>query len=200
MRRITDWNHDGIIEYNLRDGGTALSIFADTQTDRVDRTKTVIQHIIDTEFDGRKVVINEPGCSAGDISGPFAQQGHYVWGCDVSPAAYEATKQRYPAMDVQQIVVQDIEPKTCDILVMCEFLEHIDSPLEFVKSWSEYAECMVISHPVMEDAKDPEEGHVWSYYPNDIVNWFVEADMYCHDLQRWPMGFYPMVLAWGRKR
>jgi len=198
MRRITEWGHEGIIEYNLRDGGTALSIFADTQTDRVERTKSVISNLIETEFSGRQVSIVEPGCSAGDISGPFAQIGHDVWGCDVVPAAYRAAKERYPAMKVDNAAIQDIETKPCDILVMCEFLEHIDDPRGFIRQWAPFAKAMVISHPVMEDGKDPEVGHVWSYYPQDYANWFVYAQHEMLGVERWDMGFYPMVLTWGR--
>jgi len=198
MRRINEWNHEQIIDYNLRGGGNEFSIFEDTQTDRVRLTQAVIDILL-LRLDG-PAVINEPGCSTGDISGPYAAEGHDVWACDVTPGAYQEAQKRYPRLKIDNVTAESVEPKHGDILVMCEFLEHIIDPVGFAGKWMPKSKYAIISHPVMEDGKDPEIGHLWAYYPQDYVNWFAWNNYHIMGTTRWNMGFYPMVLIWGEKK
>jgi SAM-dependent methyltransferase len=181
VRRQRDWTPEQIVEYNLRDGGTAVTVFGEAQKGRVDDAKEMLSVILETI--GRRATIVEPGCSAGDISGPFAEQ-HEVWGCDIVPAAVKATEMRYPAMVVVGGMAEDMEPIPCDVLVLCEFLEHIHDPVAFVKRWMPLAKYTIISHPLVRDGVwDPEPGHIWAYYEQDFWDW-------------WPMGGHRMT-AWS---
>jgi len=194
MRRIQGWTRDQIIAHNLRWDGTAVSIFLDTQHDRVMKARGIIEMILSEMGPGRYRII-EPGCSAGDIGGHFSTE-HEVIGYDVVPAAVAATHERYPEMSVTQAIIEDIEPTACDILVLCEFLEHIDDPVAFVKAWMPLARFVVIGHPLVKDGWDPEEGHIWAYYPEDFAAWFPMGRHKLGEAWTFQMG-YEMVIGWG---
>ena len=167
MRRISDLSHAEILAYNLRDNGTAVTVFADTQAARVERARGFIRSII--EHLRRPVKIWELGCSAGDISGWFSA-GHEVTGVDIVPAAVDLARTRYPAMNVWLGPVEAVVPQSCDILVLCEFLEHVDDPIHLVKTWLPIAEFAVIGHP-LHDPGNVEPGHIWSYDQLDYDTW-----------------------------
>lgn len=204
MRRLhPDWGTKEIIDYNLRpkpgsnEPGTAFSIFDNTQHYRVDLTRKAIAKIIATDPDRRWRII-EPACSAGDISGFFSAD-HDVWMCDVVPAAVAAARQRWPMATVEEGPVEEFEAIHSDILVMCEFLEHIVDPITFVQQWGPLARYMVISHPLVGDGYDPEKGHFWAYDILDFRHWFKIAG---HDIiqeQPFRMGYH-MILGVGERR
>jgi len=194
MRRISPMDHQRIIEYNLRDNGHAVTIFLDTQTERVMFARNMIAEAI-AGLD-RKAVIWELGCSVGDISGAFAED-HEVHAIDVVPYAVELAQQRYPAMDVRVAKAEDIDPQPCDVLVLCEFLEHIVDPLGLIDAWAPYAKNIVIGHPLVGDGFDPEVGHLWAYEDDDFVNWFKRGNYEIVDQRRFDMGYW-MAIGWGR--
>jgi hypothetical protein len=196
MRRIQGWTREQIIAYNLRYDGTAVSIFADTQTGRVNKAREIISTIM-SRSSGKRMKIIEPGCSAGDISGFFSED-HDVLGYDVVPAAVAATRERYPKMEVIECIAEDQEPQSCDILVLCEFLEHIDDPVALVKTWMPLAQYVVIGHPLVEDGWDPEEGHIWAYYPSDYDAWWPMGGHRMVESWTFPMG-YNMIIGWGER-
>jgi hypothetical protein len=195
VRRIQGWTREQIIAYNLRYDGTAVTIFEDTQTGRVHKARDIISTLL-TRCPAPATII-EPGCSAGDISGPFSDD-HDVLGYDVVPAAVAATRSRYPLMRVVECIAEDQEPLPCDILVLCEFLEHIHDPEAFVRAWMPLARFVVIGHPLVEDGWDPEEGHIWAYYPPDFDAWFPMGGHRLGEAWRFPMG-YDMVIGWGER-
>jgi hypothetical protein len=197
MRRLQEsWGFEQIIDYNLRDGGTAVTIFAEAQTDRVERAKRYIDSILDGYT--APAIIVEPGCSAGDISGPYAEK-NFVYGCDVVPAAVAATRARYPRMNVEQSTAEAWPPRPCDILVLCEFLEHIVDPVDFVRAWLPLAKHVVIGHPLVGGGWDPEVGHLWAYDEDDFRAWFPLGGHVLDDWQTFPMGPYQMVMGRGRR-
>lgn len=169
MRRISGLDSQGIIDYNLREGGTCVTVFADAQAYRVNKARAFVEQVIGHL--GRRCKIIELGCSAGDISGPFAEE-HEVIGIDIVPAAAELAKQRYPAMTIRQTVAEAVEPEPCDLLVLCEFLEHLDNPIALVQRWLPLAEFALIGHP-LNDPGGLEQGHIWSYELADYRAWFV---------------------------
>lgn len=195
MRRIQAWTQQQIIDYNLRDGGTAVTIFADAQTGRVEKAREIISTILEGAEDA---LIVEPGCSSGDIAGWFTPD-HRAIGYDVVPAAVAATRARWPWMDVTQATAEEIEPFPCDVLVLCEFLEHIDDPDDFVKKWLPMAKNVVIGHPLVMDGHDPEQGHVWAYYPEDFEAWFPMGGHVMQEAWTFPMGPYLMIIGWGKQ-
>ena len=166
MKLISNFTPQQVINYNLRDG--AVTIFADAQSHRVRRARAFVGEIL--EYLNRPATIIELGCSAGDIAGWFAD-GNEVIGVDVVPAAVALARQRYPQMTVIEGIAEEMTPQACDILVLCEFLEHIPDPETLVKAWLPLAEFAVIGHP-LNDPGGLEPGHVWSYDLNDYFNWY----------------------------
>jgi 2-polyprenyl-3-methyl-5-hydroxy-6-metoxy-1,4-benzoquinol methylase len=154
----------------------------------------MLSHLLDGL--GRKASIVEPGCSAGDISGPFSEE-HNVWGCDIVPAAVAATERRYPKMTVVEGMAENMAPIECDVLVLCEFLEHIHDPMGFVKRWMPLARHTIISHPLVGDGTwDPEPGHIWAYYEEDFRAWWPSGQ---HDLTGYNIArdAYSTILGMG---
>lgn len=194
MRRI-NLPDEEVIPYNLRDGGMAVSIFADTQAARVDKARKIISGILATQVGRRGIV--EPGCSAGDISGFFSDE-HEVMGFDVVPHAVELAKQRYPKMSVFQAPVEAVKPIPCDILVLCEFLEHVLDPVALVKDWLPLARFVVIGHPLVRDGVDGEAGHTFAYDDDDFQGWFQLGGHKLQQAWTFPMG-YEMIIGWGRR-
>jgi hypothetical protein len=185
-----------VIEYNLRDGGTAVTIFADAQTDRVNKARDIITKLL-PECPER-ATIWELGCSAGDISGYFSED-HDCLGVDVVPAAVAACRERYPRLGVLLSPVEEIKPQPCDILVLCEFLEHVINPVKLVLDWLPLAKFVVIGHPLVRDKWDAEPGHLWAYREEDFENWFPLGG---HKLgEAWTFGMYDldMVIGWGKR-
>jgi hypothetical protein len=199
MRRLKPWDYAEIVAYNLRDNGTAVTVFADAQTDRVERAREYIDTILAGDYDENRALIVEPGCSAGDISGPYARE-HTVQACDVVPAAVRLARERYPKMHVEQCTAEDFPPRKNDILVLCEFLEHIVDPIGFVKAWLPMSRFSVIGHPLVGDGYDPEPGHLWAYTMDDFDEWFSLGGHVIEEVSTFPMGPYTMVLGWGRRR
>jgi len=174
VRRLNQWDYKQTVTYNLRDGGTAVSIFAETQRARVRYTRGMLEHTM--LFVPSPARIIELGCSAGDISGPYAKE-NIVWGCDIVPAAVEQTRLRYPAMSVENAPIEEIAPTECDILILCEILEHVIDPVALVQKWMPLAKFTIISHPLTgENAGNQEPGHLWAYDMDDFLGWFKYAN------------------------
>lgn len=170
MRRISDLTAEQVIAYNLRDNGNAVAIFQDTQSERVNRARKMVADIIGRNPAHRHKII-ELGCGAGDISGPFSHI-HEVIGIDVTPGAVAKAKERFPDMIAVEGNAEAGPVGSCDILILTEFLEHIQAPLTLVGAWLPYAKYAVIGHP-LNDPGGLEAGHVWSYNEDDYVMWHV---------------------------
>jgi hypothetical protein len=206
MRRLSDWTYEDIIAYNLRDGGNEFTEFEHGQPERVRKAREIIGVIGDEMLFGKRgpsqshAVIVEPGCSTGDISGYYSQWGHKVVGIDVTPGAAAMARQKWPRMEVVESAVEDIEPMDCDILVMCEFLEHIVDPVAFVKAWMPKARFSVIGHPLVGVGHDPEPGHLWAYEPGDFEAWFAMGGHVMREAWTFEMAGYQMAIGYGERR
>lgn len=198
MRRLVEDTHDETIAYNLRDGGTAVTIFADHQNYRVEKAKLFVKSALSAMEPGTAVIV-EPGCSAGDISGPFTGWAKDVIGIDVVPAAVELARKRYPDMTVVEGIADDMDPIDCDILVLCEFLEHITDPVSFVSAWLPRARYVVIGHP-LNDPGGMEQGHVWSYTYEDYLRWFTIGGHEMVEIHLFSGPFPEMVLGMGARK
>ena len=97
---------------------------------------------------------------------------------------------------MEQLAVEDVPPVDCDILVLCEILEHIEDPISLVTAWLPLAKHVIIGHPLVGDGWDPEEGHLWAYYDEDFHNWFPMGGHELAGSMEFPMG-YRMVLGRG---
>lgn len=197
MKRISTLTDQQIIDYNLRDGGTAYAVFEDTQPDRVRRARGHIDTILARPdvVDLGPMMIVELGCGAGDITGPFSDR-HIVMGFDITPAAVRVARERYPRMTVVESRVETLAPTACDILVMTEFLEHVPDPGELVDRWFPKAKYVVVGHP-LNDPGDREIGHLWSYDLRDFRGWFLRGGHVLLEHEVFSEGFPEMVLGHG---
>jgi hypothetical protein len=202
MRRIRDLSFDEIIEYNLREGGTEFTVFEETQLDRVNKARELVARcldIVDAQngwVGGRNIV--ELGCSAGDILGVFSQV-HECYGYDVTPGAVKAARERYPNLTVIKAAVENVEPHACDVLILCEFLEHIVDPCGLVEAWMPLAKTVVIGHPLLREGEvDPEYGHLWSYTNEDFEAWFPMGGHVLDEAYTFDMGYH-MVIGRGHR-
>lgn len=194
VRRLTEQTADEVIAYNLRGGGHEFTVFAETQPDRVARARALIADLLPSNSNIATIV--EPGCSTGDISGYFSAD-HHVIGIDVTPGAAQSARERWPGMHIKEQRIEDIAPMRCDILVLCEFLEHITEPVAFAQAWLPLARYVIIGHPLVGDGNDPEPGHVWAYDLADFANWFALGGHRMMGIERFEMGPYRMALGWG---
>lgn len=173
------------------------------QPGRIDLARFLVDKILKKDLTRRPLKFIELGCGAGDITGPYAD-GHYaddegrieVHGYDVVPVAQETCARRWPEMQFHLGPVEETEPQECDLLVMCEFLEHVDDPIQIVKDWLPKAKWAIIGHPLNEPNPPYETGHIWSYTLEDWNNWFAMGGHHVWERLLFPMGFYEnMVLG-----
>lgn len=141
--------------------------------------------------------IIELGCGTGDISGPFVSENTTVEGFDCNPASLKVAVERFPGfIGFEQI---PDEPLDCDILVLCEFLEHLENPLDLVSRWLPRAHTCLISHPLDGDLNgDLSAGeHQWSFSLADFFEWFPlgKHKLVAHEVFK--MGGYQIVMGRG---
>lgn len=195
MQRLGAMDAQAIIDYHLRDNGTAVSVFADTQTYRVNKAREFVIALLGHLT--APATIWELGSSAGDIGG-FFSAFHDVHGVDVVPAAVELTKTRYPNMKVELGQAEHVTPVKCDILILTEFLEHIDDPVALVKAWLPLARYVVIGHP-LNDPGTVEPGHIWTYTLADYMAWYPMGGHEHIESHLFAGPFPEMVLGCGRR-
>lgn len=194
MRRLRPLTFDEIIAYNLRDGGNEFTIFEETQYPRVVKARQLVEGCL--AFADERARIVELGCSAGDIIGVFASE-HDCVGYDVTPGACRAARERYPDLTVIETAVEHVTPEPCDVLILCEFLEHIVNPLSLIEAWMPLARSVVIGHPLDDHMNEP--GHLWSYDTDDFDNWFSMGGHIMDEAYTFDMG-HPMIIGRGHRR
>ncbi len=166
----------------------------EVQRNRIERSRDFLTACLD----GRKGLrIIELGCGTMDISGPFSEDND-VWGVECNLAAAELAAARWPNA---RLNLGSLQPESCDVLVLCEFLEHIPEPHELVKAWLPLAEQVILSHPVNGDLTgDLSNGeHQWSYDEADFRNWFVSGGHELVAQEVFKMGGYDIIIGRGRR-
>jgi predicted TPR repeat methyltransferase len=146
------------------------------------------------------LVVVELGCGTADISGPFTRRKCKVIGIDASQPALDKAKERFPDMTTCLKNVTEAEPIPSDVLIMCEFLEHMEDPLKLIKPWMVNANYAVISHPLNEpvDSLIAAGEHQWSFSEEDFENWFKFNGYELMQKEIFQMGLYTMILGVGR--
>lgn len=218
-------NFDEQIQYHLDDGRAPE--FDVGQPGRVQLARFLIDKILKKDLPERPIQIIELGCGAGDISGPYSGEryivsdafrrrswhtgdnisvtatidaGINVFGVDVTPMAQETCARRWPDMEFHLGPVEQLEPRECDILVMTEFLEHVDNPVSIVQKWLPLAKWSIIGHPLNEPDPPIEPGHIWSYTRDDWRRWFALGGHHVWEEFRFPMGGWDeMILGHGER-
>jgi hypothetical protein len=146
--------------------------------------------------------IVELGCGTGDICGPFSRERD-VRGYDCSAAALCEARGRFPKASFYQSEIDSLRPRAGGVLVMCEFLEHINDPIHVAQAWLPCFEFSVISHPLNEidlirSGIDLSGGeHVWSYDTNDFTNWFAVGNHELVQSEVFQMGSYKIIIGRG---
>ncbi len=150
----------------------------------------------------RQPLIVELGCGTGDICGPHVKHAEVV-GFDVNPAAIRVAKQRFPGGMFVEKPIENVSllGADCDILVMCEVLEHLEDPLQRVKVLGPQAKFMLVSHPLDEALNSDISGgeHRWSFDMDDFHEWFRAAGHRLLKTGLFQMGMYRMVIGLGRR-
>lgn len=191
MKRLTTWTADEIVAYHQRAG---VVVFADSQSNRIALAHRMIERVLANYKVG--ALIWEPGCGAGDVSGPYAVL-HTVIGVEMVPDAARLARERYPNMTVLESRAEDIRADPFDLLVMTEFLEHLDDPISFMDRWMPMTKHVVIGHP-LNDPGGFEDGHAWSYDLGDFKDWFEKYGFTLMEYETFSMGSFPeMVMGWG---
>lgn len=175
------------------------------QQARVETTRNSLREIVEEVRESlskpRKVSIMELGCGTGDISGPFSNNGCSVRGIDVATQQVHEARRRFPAGNWIMGPAEYFASGPWDVLVMCEFLEHVEEPQKLAKKWMAWTNYALISHPLNEakDSRLSGGDHVWSYDEDDFAKWFSENGFDLLNKKTFQMGAYEIVLGWGKK-
>src|SRR5271166_1794331 len=139
----------------------------EVQKERIKRSRKMLHQCVG---DRKGLHIVELGCGTMDISGPFALK-HQVQGMECNYDAAAIACERWPGAVINNISFQ---PESSDVLVLCEFLEHITNPAKLVQEWLPLTEQSIISHPLNGDLTNDLSGgeHQWSFDESDFANWF----------------------------
>ncbi len=147
----------------------------------------------------RRTII-ELGCGACEISGYFSW-GHNVRGYDCGNAGVLAGKAKWPWVEFEFADVTKLEPAPCDLLVLCETLEHMPDPTALTKAWLPMAKYCLISSPLDGDLQGDSSGgeHVWSFSEGDLTGFFEPGGHELIKQQNLRMGSYLIWVGLGRK-
>jgi len=133
-----------------------------------------IQPAAQIQHSRRKII--ELGASGGDISG-FFSWGHNVVMYEVSPSCTHEIGKSWHWAEVVPEDVNTTAVTPCDILVMCEILEHVADPVALAARWMPEAKYCVLSSPLGGDVeKDYSDGeHVHSFDEKDFESFVREG-------------------------
>lgn len=193
MKALQQRDANAGIKLHMR---TAPRIYSDdeVQKHRIFRSRMMLGACLG-ERKGLRVV--ELGCGTMDISGFFAHK-HEVHGVECNGRAAVSASERWPLAHLNNFSLQ---PESCDVLVLCEFLEHIPNPLDLVSAWLPLVEQVVISHPLNGDLTGDLSGgeHQWSFDESDFANWFSLGghELVAHEVFK--MEGYDIILGRGRR-
>lgn len=165
-----------------------------TQRPRIERTRMMLERAV--ARGPRRIV--ELACGTADISGPFADQ-HGVMGVDCHEAALAVAKQRFPQAKFLVSSIEACDPMACDVLVLCETLEHLCEPNRVVSDWAPEAKQVLISHPIDEALGSGVSAgeHRWSFSADDFEWWFKLGGHSIVEREEFQMGAYRIFLARG---
>jgi len=170
----------------------------EVQKDRIMRSQAWVAKCLPnplTDPDSKRII--ELGCGTLDISGTFSQR-HLVYGVECNNKAVQIAAERWPYAHLNSISLQ---PEACDVLILCEFLEHIPDPVGLVTAWLPLAEQVVISHPLNGDIEGDLSGgeHQWSFDESDFANWFSIGGHELVEHEVFKMEGYEIILGRGER-
>lgn len=204
MNRLWPRTQQEQVEYHLRRNDTPD--FTQGQPGRIDLAHFLIEKIFAKgDLDRTQpTTIVELGCGSADISGPYSKTAIMrggltihparVIGIDVVPQSAISVPARFPKVEVIIGEVEKMQPIECDLLIMCEFLEHVDDPIKIVTDWLPLAKWAIIGHPINEPDPPYETGHIWSYAIEDWEAWFEMGGHHRWERILFPMGYYDTMV------
>jgi hypothetical protein len=169
----------------------------DCQRERIMRARHLTALAIG---DNPRAKIIELGCGAADISGAFSFLWHQVKGYDINDTCLRYAAEKYPKVQLQCVELERVTPEPCDVVVLCELLEHLEDPRALVASWLPLAKTCVISHPIDEpDGCGLSAGdHCWSLSEADFDGWFELGGHKQESKELFQMGGYKIAIGLGR--
>jgi hypothetical protein len=193
MQRMKDRSGEEQLAIHL--ANDAAPVWEESHPYRIGLARKYIAAAIAT-FD-RPVTIVDLGVGSGDISGPFSKD-HTVIGIDLTKDSVAVCRQRFP--DIVNILspLEDIGAIECDILVVCEVLEHLADPVPHFRRFADQAQAVVVGHPLNEPDPSVDHFHLWRYDIDDFNAWF--SDHPIRDFEIFGLNPFPeMILGWGRR-
>ncbi len=165
------------------------------QRDRIERARRMVRDAMGTPYHAQRII--ELGCGTLDICGPFSLLNE-VHGVECNPAAVAIAAERWPNAKLNALT---LAPESSDIVVLCEFLEHVENPSEVVSGWLPLAKRSVISHPLDGDLTgDLSAGeHQWSFSMEDFLGWFELGGHKLVEHEVFRMGGYQIVMGRGER-
>jgi hypothetical protein len=167
------------------------------QEDRIKKARRYLSMALVELGPGRKTIM-ELGCGTMDISGPLSIN-HEVMGIECNTGCIAKARELYPQAVVREGVIEEVEPFRCDVVVLCEILEHLHDPKGLVIKWLPLARAAVISHPLDEALDSQLSGgdHCWSFSEDDLRDWYEMAGYNMRDGEIFQMGSYRIGLTRG---
>src|SRR5690348_3424230 len=150
--------------------------------------------------------IIELGCGAGDICGPLAEEmvpkGWKVIGVDCNAACLGEARLRYPHLQTSLSAIGLRLLNEYEMVIMCEVLEHLDSPHEVAKNALQHAWRSVVSHPLDEPMGSSLSGgdHSWSFSIADHKAFFESGGHIVDETSIFAMGSYKIVVSRGHRK
>ncbi len=143
----------------------------------------------------------ELGCGCCDISG-FFSWGHHVHGWEINPACGHYVAKQWPWVQMHFEDLNEAEPMDCDILVLCETLEHLPDPLALVRRWMPRAQMCLVSSPLEGDIGGDLSGgeHNWSFGEADFEDFFSAGGHRIVRNEVFPMGQYRIAMYLGKRQ
>lgn len=135
--------------------------------------------------------IVELGCNTADISGAYSM-GHLCHCWEISPRCVEYVTRNFPWIKLHIEDIETATPMACDLIILCEILEHLVNPEELVKRWLPQARYAVISSPLRGDLEGDLSGgeHVFSFEEEDFQHFVRIGGHEVVEQKVFPMGSY----------
>jgi len=147
----------------------------------------------------RPVTIVDLGVGSGDISGPFSEENRVI-GIDLVNDSKAVCADRFPRMEHVLSTLEDAPVVGCDILIVCEVLEHLVDPITVYRKFAEQASVVIVGHPLNEPDPSVEFFHLWRYDMDDFRSWFLRSGHDLREFEIFGLGPFPeMILGWGKR-
>jgi hypothetical protein len=143
----------------------------------------------------------ELGANSCDISGPISM-GHFVHVWEISPRCIEFIARTFPHVEIHAEDLEEATPIKCDLLILCEVLEHLTDPNELVKKWLPNARYALISSPLEGDLTGDLSGgeHVWSFVDDDFQHFVKIGGHETIQQLQFPMGRYVIKMMLTKRK